>query len=71
MVIMPVVVALLLFQSQLLLTVNAGMWLHRALASLLLQNHSKWIAVVVDDASDDNALLATLLAPAELTAGAS
>jgi glycosyltransferase involved in cell wall biosynthesis len=52
---MPVVVALLLFQSQLLLTVNAGMWLHRALASLLLQNHSKWIAVVVDDASDDNA----------------
>ncbi len=31
----------------------AGMWLHRALASLLLQNHSKWLAVVVDDASTD------------------
>ncbi len=31
----------------------AGMWLHRALASLLLQNHTKWLAVVVDDASTD------------------
>lgn len=54
MVIVSVVVAPLLIQSQQLLTVNAGLWLQRALASLLLQNHSKWIAVVVDDASDDN-----------------
>jgi hypothetical protein len=38
----------------LLLTAYAGMWLHRALASLLIQNHTKWVAVVVDDASDDN-----------------
>jgi glycosyltransferase involved in cell wall biosynthesis len=30
------------------------MWLHRALASLLLQNHTKWLAVVVDDASTDD-----------------
>jgi glycosyltransferase involved in cell wall biosynthesis len=37
-----------------LLTDNAGTWLHRALASLLLQTHTKWLAVVVDDASDDN-----------------
>ncbi len=36
------------------LTQNTGMWLQRALASLLLQNHTKWLAVVVDDASDDN-----------------
>jgi glycosyltransferase involved in cell wall biosynthesis len=33
---------------------ETGMWLQRALASLLLQNHSKWLAVVVDDASNDN-----------------